>query len=457
MTSETDPYREIDDPKIAAKLEKILESKTFSSEEERDAFVEEWHEKYLRKRERARALRRAETEALREERAHQELLEAVSQVPPVAPPMRRRRRHWGLLLAFLLVVALPVVATGGYLYTRALDQFASTAAFTVRSNETSSATELLGGITQIVGGTGGSVNSDVLYEFIRSQEIVARIDAQVDLRAHYSATWETDPVFSLWPDATIEDLLWFWKRMVRTTYDKGTGLLMVEVRARDAETAQRISRLVVSESEAMINTLNETARRDSMASARNELEAVQARLIATREELAAFRARTQILDPLADIQGRMGVLSTLQQQLAEALVEFDLLIQAGNESDPRVQQQRRRISVIEARIAEERESFAARNVTVDNTDYPELLRQYEALQVEQEFAQETYRAALTALDSARSNAERQHLYLATYISPTLAQRAEYPRRLLVLALTAFFSLTLWAVAALVYYSLRDRG
>ena len=96
-------------------------------------------------------------------------------------------------------------------------------------------------------------------------------------------------------------------------------------------------------------------------------------------------------------------------------------------------------------------------MTVDNTDYPALLGQYESLQVDQEFAEQTYRAALTALEGARSNAQRKQLYLATYIRPTLAQKAEYPQRFLAVFLTAFFALVGWATMALVYYSLRDRG
>jgi capsular polysaccharide transport system permease protein len=286
---------------------------------------------------------------------------------------------------------------------------------------------------------------------------VQRIDDKIDLHGHFSSTWEVDPLFSIWPDATIEDLLWFWKRMVRITYDKSSGLIMIEVRARSPEYAQQIASLVVSESEAMINDLNENARRDSMANARTDLEEALNKLRAARQTLAAYRATTQILDPLADIQGRMGVLNNLQQQLAEALVEHDLLAQTAEPGDPRVRQLLRRIDVIKERIVEERRSFASQNVTIDNTDYPALLAEYEGLQVEQEYAEETYRAALTALDAARSNAERQQLYLATYIRPTLAQRAEYPQRFLLLILTLFFALVVWAIMALVYYSLRDRG
>lgn len=374
---------------------------------------------------------------------------------PLASKSRLRKRHYGLVLSLLLIVAAPVVLSALYLWILAQDQYASTAGFTIRQEETGSASQLLGGLSQLVGGNTG--NSDLLFEFIQSQMIVEEVNQQIDLIAHYSATWPRDPVFSIWPDATIEDLHWFWRRMVRITHDRSSGLIMIEARARDARTAQVIAEQIVARSESMINLLNETARRDSMANAERDLVDALERLREAREAIADFRARTQIIDPTADIQGRMGVLNNLQQQLAQALVDYDVLLQTADANDPRVRTAERRIGVIRDRIVQERRSFAEQDVTVDETDYPRLLAQFESLRVDQEFTQENYRAALTALEAARSNAERQQIYLATFVRPTLAERAGYPKRLLLVALTAFFAFMVWAVLALVYYSLRDRG
>ena len=377
---------------------------------------------------------------------------------PVAAPAQIQRRHRGLILSLLVVIALPVLATTFYLFAFAQPQYASQVGFTIRQEETGTASELMGGLGNLLGGGPAQGNADLLFEFVQSQEIVERIDAEFDLRAHYGATWPRDPVFSIWPEATIEDLHWFWNRMVRVTYDKATGLILVQVRARDAQSAQTLARMVVSESELMINRLNETARRDSTRNAEADLETALDRLRSARESLAEFRARTQIVDPEADIQGRMVVLNTLQQQLAEALVEYDMLsMQIGESNDPRLRQIQRRIDVVRNRITEERRTFAEADVTVDDTDYPRLLAQYESLLVDQTFAEATYQAALTALDAARSNAARQSLYLANFIQPSLAQRARYPQNLLIIALTAGFALLIWAILALVYYSLRDRG
>ncbi|MDP5348028.1 MAG: sugar transporter, partial [Paracoccaceae bacterium] len=335
----------------------------------------------------------------------------------MAGQARIKRRHRGLFLSIALLILLPLALTALYLFGMARDQYASLTGFTIRQEETSSASDLMGGLANVFGG-GSPGNADLLFEYVQSQEIVERIDARFDLKGHYTANWPNDPFYALWPTATIEDLVWFWSRMVKVTYDKSSGLMLVEVRANDPQVAQTIARMIVEESEAMINSLNETARRDTTRNAEADLDTAIARLRAAREALAEFRVRTQIVDPQADIQGRLGVLNNLQQQLAEALIDHDLLLQTSEASDPRVRQAQRRIDVVRNRITEERRTFAEQDVTVDQTEYPRLIAQYESLLVDQGFAETTYQAALMALDAARSNASRQSLYLASFIQPT---------------------------------------
>ncbi|MDQ2095978.1 sugar transporter, partial [Rhodobacteraceae bacterium 10Alg 79] len=120
-----------------------------------------------------------------------------------------KRRHWGLALSFVIFVFVPVIVVAWYLYFVSLDQYASTAGFTVRKEDSQSATDLLGGLAQFTGATSSS-DADVLYEFIQSQEIVEKINQTVDIEGAYSKNWDVDPLFAIWPDADIEDLLWYW-------------------------------------------------------------------------------------------------------------------------------------------------------------------------------------------------------------------------------------------------------
>jgi len=382
-------------------------------------------------------------------------------VRPLPAVARVKRRHRGLLYSLAAVVLIPLFVTALYLGLVARDQYASTVGFTVRQEDgTSGATSLLGGLSQFVGTRGGSHDSDILYEFIQSQEIVSEISKRVDLVSLYSKNWPWDPVFALSPDATIEELLSYWHRMVRISYDQGTGLIEVRVLAFSPDDAQKIASEVVNESQKMINDLNTTARDDTMRYALEDLDTSLGRLKAAREAMTQFRTRTQMVDPASDLAGRMGVLNNLQQQLAQALIDRDLLRdqKSGPGDDPRLEQASRRIDVIRQQIVKERQSFtsATGEPSALPENYPSLISEYERLNVDQQFAEETYRAALAAVDVARANAARQSRYLAAYIRPTLPEISEFPRSWVILGLMALFLTLAWAIAAMVFYSIRDR-
>jgi len=380
--------------------------------------------------------------------------EPKAPVPPVAGPARMRKRHYRLAFSFVLLVLLPTIGAGYYLYTMAKDQFVSEVGFTVRREEAPLVSNLLTTLGNV--SSSSSSDSDILFEYVRSQELVRRVDEEIDLRSLYGAVYDEDPLFGLDPDATIEELVDYWQRVVRVSYAPSTGLLELEVRAFDPQTATRVARLVFSESSEMINELSQIARDDATRYAREDLERAQADLKALRQSLTEFRMRTQIVDPQAAIQGQMGLLASLQQQLGEALIEYDLLVGKAPENDPRILQVKGRLEAIRARIDQERQQFGQGGDVADGENYATMVARFEQLLVEREFAEQKYATAVANFDRAQTEAQRQSRYLAAYVGPTEAESAIYPRRLLIFLLVAFFSTIAWAILALVYYSLRDR-
>ena len=357
------------------------------------------------------------------------------------------------MLGFLLCVLAPTALGGGYLYTRAADQYGSTVGFSVRKEEFTSPVEVFGGIADFA--SSGTADADILYEFIRSQEMVRLLNDRLDLAQRYAVP-EDDVLFRYDPSGAIEDLHAHWERMVRVVYDPATGLIEVRALAFSAEDARAIAEGVFDESARLIDELSTIAQDDTTAFARAELERSVERMKNARERLTAFRSRTQIVDPSADLQGQMGLLSVLEQQLAEALINADLLRETTREGDPRLEQANRRIGVIEARIAEERRNLGVGTGKGAGADYATLLAEYERLAVDRQFAEEAYTAALAAFDQAQAEARRKSRYLAAHIKPTLAETAQYPRRAVLTSMIGFFALCGWAVIVLALYSLRDR-
>ena len=377
-------------------------------------------------------------------------------VAPPVPEARSRPRHWTALFSFLLLVIAPMAAATWYLYERAAPRYVSTSGFSVRSEETGSALDLLGAVAQVSGSS--SSDTDILYQFIQSQELVTRADEVLDLRAIWSkGDPDVDPIFTYHAPGTIEDLVDYWKRMVGVYSDSGTGLIDVEVQAFTPEDAQRINEFIYNESSAMINRLSAIARDDATSYAREELQATVEQVKVAREALTRFRNETQIVDPNASIQSQMGILSSLQSQLAQTLIDLDILLQTTSQGDPRVTQAQRRIEVTEARIAEERNKLGIGNSnSSEGTAFADLVGEYERLQVDREFAEASYAASRAAFDSAVAEARRQTRYLAAHVRPTFAESAQHPKELQLLGLLFLFLFLTWSLLVLMVYALKDR-
>ena len=369
--------------------------------------------------------------------------------------VRPRKRHLFLMISAQLLILLPALVAGWYLWERAADQYASYTGFTIRREEAPTPTDVLGSLGSL--SAGSSSDSDVLFEYIHSQDMIGRVGAEHDLRAMFSRYHERDPVFALRPDGTREDLRDYWRRMVQVSYTSGSGLIEVRVNAFAPQDAQDITQAIFDQSLRRINDMTAIARADSIRFASTELASAEAQLQAARQALTVFRSANQVISPEADIQVQMGLINTLQQQLGEELIKLDLLSEQANESDPRAVQSKLRIEAIRKRIAEERRKLGGgADMQGDGEDYASIVTEFEKLTVDREFAEKKYTTALSNFDTAQAEARRQTRYLAAFEQPTLPESAEYPRRWLILGLTVLFLSVGWSILVLIYYSLRDR-
>lgn len=377
---------------------------------------------------------------------------------PAPPPPRAglQLRHVLVMGSFVALVVLPVVLSIWYLTTRAADRYVSTVGFSVRTEEISSAFQMLGGLAEMSGASGS--DTEVLYRFIQSQELVEATDAALDLRNIWSkGNPDRDPIFVFQPPGTIEDLTDYWRRMV-TVYNDGTGLLDLHVQAFTPEDAQRIADFIYDQSSEMINRLSAIAREDTTRYAREELEEAEARLAQARETITRFRNQNQIVDPSASVQSQMGLLSSLQLQLAQTLIDLDILRQTAPASDPRLVQFRRRVEVIETRIRDEREKMGmGAGHSAQAEVFADIVGEFERLAAERDFAEQSFTAARTAYETAVAEARRQSRYLAAHVRPTLAQSPEHPQTGTLITMVSGFSFLSWTILVLAGYALRDRA
>lgn len=80
---------------------------------------------------------------------------------------------------------------------------------------------------------------------------------------------------------------------------------------------------------------------------------------------------------------------------------------------------------------------------------------YEELESERRFAETAYQHALEALDRARMDADRQQIYVADFVPPSLPEEALYPRRLRSVGIVFLAAFVVWAIGGLTVRSVRD--
>jgi capsular polysaccharide transport system permease protein len=364
---------------------------------------------------------------------------------------RLRGRHWRLIASFLLLVILPATAATTYLYTRAADQYHSTTAFSIRSEQLSAAAAgILGAITQMGSGTASDIS--VLFDFIRSQRIVEIIDAKLDLRQMFNRQPD-DVYFSLGKDASIEDLLAYWRRMV-TVDLSNAGIIQVRVNAFTPEDAHAIAEEILAESGKLINQLSDQAHEDAVKFSREELAMAEGKLRQARQDLADFRRTNHIIDPSGDVQSQVGIVNALQAELAKAMIERDMILTYADSKDQRVVQADRRISAISDRIQAERDGMESGGV---EGALPDVVGRYEALRVDLEIVSTAYTHALAGVAASEAEARRQSRYLAPHIQPTMAQKSLYPQRAMLAAMVTVFLALGWSILLLIYYNIRDNN
>ncbi|MEM9139671.1 MAG: hypothetical protein AAGB15_07550 [Pseudomonadota bacterium] len=378
----------------------------------------------------------------------------------VAQP--RRGLPWGGILAFAVLVVGPLAAAAYYLETMAAERYASRASFSIRSAEQAPALEIFGAVTQLGGGS-GLADSQILYDFIQSQQIVEEIRRPADLEARWSRASD-DLIFALGEGQPIEEIHDHWARMIDISLDMTSGILDLEVRAFQADDAQAIARAVLDASGRLVNEISENARDDAVRFAAEERDAAEERLRAIRAELRTFKLRSGLRNfrntdqtgAAQDTRAALGAMAALEEERARLEADLDALAGAGaGDADAR------RADVVAAKLAQLDQRIAKQQARLGGTEGDAAAPAqgaiaYEELLVDRAFAEEAYKLALATYDQASAEARRKQRHLAVHIQPTLSERADYPDKPMWLVTIGLAGFAAWAILMLVIGNIRER-
>ncbi|MEM5581293.1 RkpR, polysaccharide export protein [Roseibium sp. AS2] len=367
-----------------------------------------------------------------------------------------KTRHRLIALGFAFIVALPSLAFTFYMFFIASDQYHSVTAFALRSANQTPATEILGMVLDS-GGESTASNSYIVHDYLQSQAVVQDLPEEVNLEEIYnrdSADW----LFRMGSDLSIEEKVSYWNSKVDVDYDSTSGVIYIETRSFDAQDSLLLARTILGRSETLVNQLSLENRKQSVKYAAEGVARAEARLKAIRKQMIAYREATQEVNPESNAELAMEMIARLDQDVVVKEAERATLSDHLDSDSPKIRLLTGEINALREQITKERQRLGGGSA-VDGSGRNSIsyrIADYSDLALEEEFAQKLYTTALAGLESARQDADSKHLYLATFIEPTLSEAPQYPNR--AIHSLSFFLLLLgiWIVGVLMYYNIRDR-
>lgn len=383
--------------------------------------------------------------------------EIVISLPPA--PQHKRRRPALAITSFVVCVVLPVIAASLYFFLVASDQYAAEFRFVVRDAKSATAGTSVGGLPNLPGGgtmPSSSVENYMVADFIGSKQAIESIEKRIDLKKIYARP-DVDWLSRFKGSQTTERFSAYWREVVHAEYDQITGLGSTRVRAFAPEDAYLIATTLLSLSEELVNEIANRPQRDAIKFAENDLRRAEDRLKQVRVELTKFRNTEQIIEPGGNVvASNIALAQTLRANLSQLETELSSLHKQNPDlsaSAPvssalkqRIKATREQLTQIEAQVATARDG---------STPLSKVVADYEALDLERQFAQNSVLAAQQALEQARAKALSQQVYVTAYVHPILPQTATYPKRLQSVIVVALIAVLVWTIFALMISSIRE--
>jgi capsular polysaccharide transport system permease protein len=341
---------------------------------------------------------------------------------------------------------------GVYYLLIAADQYVAELRFGLRSSEpvrTDAAALVTGSAAPLQ----TALDSYAVAQYIGSRAIVDDLGKTLDLRRIFSPP-SADWLARLHLPASVEELVDYWRHQVDAFFDPTNGTIAVRARAFTSAEALALAQGVLASSERLVNDLSARARRDALRNSERDLAVAERRLTAAQARLREYRDKEGLIDPHKAADANAALAGRLRDELIRAGTDLSTLKSYMQDDAPALKLLETRIETLKAQ-RNAIESEATARATTGEPALSRVMGSYEELESERRFAETAYQRALDALDRARINADRQQVYVADFVPPSLPEEALYPRRWRSLSVVFLAAFAIWAIGNLTVRSVRD--
>ena len=321
------------------------------------------------------------------------------------------------------VLLMSALSTGYWLFSS--DSYVSEAIVLIQNTEQISMPTF--DIATVLGGLGSISKPDqlLLREHLLSVDMLKKLDADFNLRAHYSDR-RRDFASRMWfEDASIE---WFHRHYlsrVTVDFDDYAGVLRIRVQAYDAATAQAITRMLVKEGERYMNEMSHALARAQVDFLSTQVASAHEQLLQASHTLLDFQNQKGLVSPKATVGSIHAIIAKLEEQRTELQTQLASLPRSLDRNHPTRKSLQQSLLAVERQIAQEHAKLASTSGVPLNS----LVEEEQRLEMDLDFKKAVYKTALAGLEKGRMDAARTLKQVSVLQLPVLPEYAMEPRRI----------------------------
>jgi capsular polysaccharide transport system permease protein len=361
-----------------------------------------------------------------------------------------KKRVAGINRLFLLTVVVPTALSILYFGMLASDVYTSESRFVVRSPERQSASPL-GLLLRGAGFARAQDDSYTVQDYVLSRDALKVLDERIGLRKAYGS--KGIDIFSRFagidPDDSFEALHRYYEKKVSLTNDTASSISTLTVRAFTAREAYEINKVLLEQSEGLVNRLNERGRQDMIKFAAAEVSLAEANAKAAALALSNYRNVQDVVDPERQATFQLQQVAKLQEELIATTTQLSQL-RTFTPANPQIPALENRAKTLRAEIGKETAAVTGGNKSLANK-----AAGFQRLSLERDFADKQLGSAMTSLETARNEAQRKQVYLERVAQPSLPDVAQEPKRLRNILATLILGFLAWGVLSILLAGVRE--
>jgi len=365
---------------------------------------------------------------------------------------RRRRRIAALITKLICFIVIPTFLAGYYFYRVATPMYASFTEFVIQKSDAPSA---MAGASSLLKGSllATAQDSISVQGYLSSRDAMARLDQDLGFKQAFQDN-RVDVLQRLDPDVTNEATYRAYKKRVQIGFDPTEGIIKMEVVAPSPELAYNFSKALISYAEQNVDQLTTRLRTDQMQGASAAYEKAESNFANAQDRIVQLQEQLGVLSPEGEIAAQMSLIQQIETDVQLRQLELIELIDNARPNQTKV-------AVLERSIKNRKDLIKKlrQDMTIGvkgESSLAKITAELQAAQAQLALRQELLGVALTQLETARVEANRQTRYLSLSVAPVKPDEASYPKAFENTALAAVAFAGLFLMISLTASILREQ-